>query len=89
MVGPAGSAGGGGGGAGGASKLPAVDGLVTGVMRRELRLLAALLPVVVLFSVWDIVGIVRDHWSYSPRFTSGWDVPPTPMPIEELVFLKS
>lgn len=56
------------------------------VWSRPRRLLAALLPVVIGYSVWDIVGIKRDHWSYSPRFTTGWEVPFTPMPVEELVF---
>jgi lycopene cyclase domain-containing protein len=29
----------------------------------------ALIPVVIIFSAWDTVGISRDHWSYSDRFT--------------------
>jgi lycopene cyclase domain-containing protein len=45
----------------------------------------ALLPVVVIFSVWDVVGIVRNHWSYNPRYVTGWQLPFS-MPIEELVF---
>lgn len=32
----------------------------------------------------NILGIVRDHWSYSPRFTTG--IMLGPMPLEELVF---
>jgi lycopene beta-cyclase len=43
------------------------------------------IPVVIIFSVWDIVGILRDHWSYSPRFTTGVTLI-FGMPIEELVF---
>lgn len=54
------------------------------VYRQPLRLLLALAPVVIVFVVWDIVGIVRDHWSYSPRFTTG--IMLGPMPLEELVF---
>ena len=45
----------------------------------------ALLPVVLIFSVWDVVGIVRNHWSYNPRYVTGWQLPFS-MPIEELVF---
>lgn len=56
------------------------------VYSRPRRLFAALVPVVALYSVWDVVGIVRDHWWYSERFTTGWLVPATPMPLEELVF---
>jgi lycopene cyclase domain-containing protein len=37
------------------------------------------------FSIWDVVGILRDHWSYSHRFTTGWKLS-FGMPIEELVF---
>lgn len=54
------------------------------VYRRPLRLALALLPTLVVFVVWDIVGIIRDHWSYSPRFTTG--IMLGPMPLEELVF---
>lgn len=56
------------------------------VYRRPRRLLAALFPVVVVFSIWDIVGIVRGHWWYSERFTTGVLLPPLRMPLEELVF---
>jgi lycopene cyclase domain-containing protein len=55
------------------------------VYRRAAGLVFALIPVVIIFSVWDIVGILRDHWSYSPRFTTGWKLI-FGMPIEELVF---
>jgi lycopene beta-cyclase len=55
------------------------------VYRRPVRLLRALVPVVIVFSVWDVVGIIRDHWSYSPRYTTGWHLPLS-MPLEELVF---
>jgi lycopene beta-cyclase len=36
-------------------------------------------------SVWDIAGILRDHWSYSARITAGWKLI-FGMPSEELVF---
>lgn len=55
------------------------------VYRRPRRLLLALLPVVVVFSVWDVVGIVRGHWWYNQRFVSGIHLP-FAMPLEELVF---
>jgi lycopene cyclase domain-containing protein len=54
------------------------------VYRRPRALAAALLPVVAVFVVWDLVGIARDHWSYSDRFTTGLDL--GPMPVEELAF---
>jgi len=55
------------------------------VYRRAAGLAFAVIPVVIIFSVWDIVGILRDHWSYSPRFTTGVTLI-FGMPIEELVF---
>ena len=55
------------------------------VYRRVRTLLLALLPVVLIFSVWDIIGIVRDHWSYNPRYVTGIRLP-FEMPLEELVF---
>jgi lycopene cyclase domain-containing protein len=65
--------------------LPLEFALRARVYRRIRTLLLALAPVVVIFSIWDIAGIVREHWSYSPRYTTGilliFD-----MPLEELVF---
>ncbi|KYH43083.1 lycopene cyclase domain-containing protein [Branchiibius sp. NY16-3462-2] len=55
------------------------------VYRRPRRLLQAVLPVVVIFSVWDLLGIHRDHWSYSQKYTTGILLP-FGMPLEELVF---
>jgi len=55
------------------------------VYRRARGLAFALLPVVIIFSIWDIVGIVRDHWSYNPRFVTGWQLI-FGMPIEEMTF---
>ena len=55
------------------------------VWRRPRRLLAALTPVVLLFSIWDAVAIARDHWSFNDRYTTGWLLPGD-LPVEELVF---
>lgn len=55
------------------------------VYRRPKMLLAAMLPVVVVYSVWDIVGIWRGHWSYNPDYVTGIQLP-LRMPLEELVF---
>ena len=55
------------------------------VYRRFRSLVVALIPVVLIFSVWDIVGIVRDHWTYNPRFVTGIQLG-FGMPLEELVF---
>lgn len=55
------------------------------VYRRLRYLITALVPVVLIFSVWDIVGIVREHWTYNPAFVTGWQLV-FAMPVEELVF---
>ena len=55
------------------------------VYARPRRLLRALVPVVVVFGIWDVVGIVREHWWYSAQYTSGIMLP-FDMPLEELVF---
>lgn len=54
------------------------------VYRRPLRLLLAMLPVLVVFVAWDLLGIVRDHWTYSSQFTTG--IMLGVLPLEELVF---
>ena len=43
------------------------------------------MPVVLVFTVWDIIGILRGHWSYNPRFVTGVQLG-LGMPLEELVF---
>lgn len=55
------------------------------VYRRPKMLLAAMIPVVVVYSVWDILGIWRGHWSYNPDYVTGIQLP-FRMPLEELVF---
>ncbi len=55
------------------------------VYRRLPSLLWALVPVVLVFSVWDIGGILRQHWTYNPRYVTGLDLV-LGMPVEELTF---
>jgi lycopene cyclase domain-containing protein len=55
------------------------------VWRRPRRLVAALGLPLVIFVVWDIVAIARDHWTYSPKYVTGWDLP-FDLPVEELAF---
>ena len=45
----------------------------------------ALIPVVIIFSIWDLVGIYRHHWSYNARFVTGIELP-LGLPLEELMF---
>jgi lycopene cyclase domain-containing protein len=55
------------------------------VYRQPLRLLRALWLPFLAFVVWDAVAIARGHWTFSPRYTTGWRVP-FDVPVEELVF---
>lgn len=55
------------------------------VWRRPRLLVTALLPVVVVFCVWDVLAIGRGTWGYSRRFTTGVLLP-FDLPLEELVF---
>ena len=55
------------------------------VYRRLRALLWALVPVVVVFAVWDIAGIAREHWTYNARYVTGIQLG-FGMPLEELVF---
>lgn len=55
------------------------------VYRRFRSAAVALLPVVVVFTVWDIVGIRHHDWSYNAQYITGARLI-FGMPIEELVF---
>jgi lycopene beta-cyclase len=54
------------------------------VYRRPRRWLAALVPVFLVFNLWDWVAIRRGHWTYSDRYTTGIEL--LGLPLEELVF---
>jgi lycopene beta-cyclase len=58
--------------------------LKAGVYRRPRRWLAALVPVFLVFNLWDWSAIRRGHWTYSPRYTTGIEL--LGLPLEELVF---
>jgi lycopene cyclase domain-containing protein len=55
------------------------------VWRQPRRLARALALPFAVFVVWDVIAIHRGHWSYDPRYVTGWDLP-FDLPIEELVF---
>lgn len=55
------------------------------VYRRPRRLAATLLIAMTPFVAWDLVGIARGHWDFSPRYTLGIDLAGV-MPLEELLF---
>ncbi|HMQ64670.1 MAG TPA: lycopene cyclase domain-containing protein [Arachnia sp.] len=64
--------------------LPLEFGIGARVYRSPRRLLLAMVPMLVLFVTWDVVGILRTHWWYEPRFISGIHL--GPLPLEELLF---
>lgn len=55
------------------------------VYRRWRIAALSILPVLLLFSLWDLVGIARGHWWYAPGRITGLHLPGS-MPIEELCF---
>lgn len=59
--------------------------LKVGVLRRWRLLLLTLLPVVVVFVLWDVAAIRAGHWTFDPRQTTGVLLPGR-LPLEELLF---
>ncbi|SOD74355.1 lycopene cyclase domain-containing protein [Jatrophihabitans sp. GAS493] len=59
--------------------------LHTHVYRRWQRLLATLLPVVLIFGGWDLLAIAHRDWSYNRHFLVGVTLPGG-LPLEELLF---
>lgn len=54
------------------------------VYRRWRLLLPTIAVVVLVFGIWDLIAISRDHWSFSPLYTTGITL--GTLPIEELSF---
>ncbi|SMX96536.1 lycopene cyclase domain-containing protein [Brevibacterium sp. 239c] len=54
------------------------------VYRRWKLLLGSLIPVILVFSLWDIIAIARDHWTYNKQFVTGIHL--GNLPLEEIVF---
>jgi lycopene cyclase domain-containing protein len=59
--------------------------LGTGVYRQARRAVLAILPVAVVFVVWDAIAIAGDVWTYNPRYLVGVELPAA-IPLEELLF---
>jgi lycopene cyclase domain-containing protein len=55
------------------------------VWRRPRRLLAAIWIPVLVFAIWDVIAIARDHWTYNGAYVTGAQLPGD-LPVEELVF---
>jgi lycopene cyclase domain-containing protein len=65
--------------------LPLEFVLHTRVYARLPRLVVALLPVVIVFSAWDVLAIRAGWWHYDPAMITGVTLP-GPLPLEELLF---
>ena len=59
--------------------------LKVGVLRRWRRLLLTLLPVVVVFVLWDLAAIAAGHWTFDPAQTTGILLPGG-LPLDEVLF---
>ena len=68
---------------GGASWLEPV--LHVGVYRRWRRLLLTLVPVAVIFVLWDLGAIAAGHWTFDPAQTTGV-LFPGGLPLDEVLF---
>ncbi|WP_437583721.1 lycopene cyclase domain-containing protein [Paramicrobacterium sp. CJ85] len=54
------------------------------VYRSPRKLFLTLAPTFVIFALWDLLGIAREHWDYNGAFISGIHL--GVIPLEELVF---
>ena len=55
------------------------------VFRRWRRLLLTLLPVLVVFVLWDLAAIAAGHWTFDPDQTTGVRLPGG-VPLDEVLF---
>ena len=56
-----------------------------GVYRRPWRTLRAIVPVALVFVIWDAIAIAAHGWKYNPRYVTGIDLP-FRIPLEEVLF---
>ena len=59
--------------------------LKVNVFRRWRRVLLTLVPVVVVFVLWDLGAIAAGHWTFDPEQTTGILLPGA-LPIDEVLF---
>lgn len=56
-----------------------------GVYRRAGQAARAILPVAVVFLLWDAVAVAFDVWTYNPQYLTGVMFP-AGLPLEEVLF---
>jgi lycopene cyclase domain-containing protein len=59
--------------------------LKVNVLRRWRRLLLTMLPVIVIFVLWDLGAIAAGHWTFDPEQTTGI-LFPGGLPLDEVLF---
>lgn len=55
------------------------------VWRRPGRAVRSLALPFAVFFAWDALAVARGHWSFDPRYVTGWRLP-FGVPVEEAVF---
>lgn len=59
--------------------------LRTRVYRRTIRLVLTILPVLIVFAIWDAYAIAQGHWTFDPRYVTGVTTV-ADIPLDEILF---
>lgn len=59
--------------------------LRTKVYRRTIRLVLTVLPVVIVFAIWDAYAIAQGHWTFDSRYVTGITTVAN-IPLDEILF---
>ena len=59
--------------------------LKVNVLRRWRRLVLTVVPVVIVFVLWDLAAIAAGHWTFDPAQTTGVLLPGG-LPLDEVMF---
>ncbi len=59
--------------------------LRTRVYRRARRLVMTVVPVVVVFAIWDAYAIAQGHWTFDERYVTGITTVAN-IPLDEILF---
>ena len=59
--------------------------LRTKVYQRTIRLVLTIIPVLIVFSIWDAYAIAQGHWNFDSRYVTGVIVF-ADIPLDEILF---
>jgi lycopene cyclase domain-containing protein len=59
--------------------------LRTRVYQRAIRLVSTIIPVLIVFSIWDAYAIAQAHWNFDSRYVTGITVV-ADIPLDEILF---